>query len=223
MRSFHQFEYLGLRVAFNALRPKLQSRFALAAFVALVILGGCTPKIGRECTTSLDCSQQGDRLCDNTQPNGYCTIFNCEPDKCPEGDGICVAFLSEVDPACGATDGVSWGRFERTFCMAGCEIDEDCRAGYECVEPTSRDGRILDFEPLSKRICIVKIAPPPAPTSIPEVCRPPEVEFNLPTYTPGTGGAGGMSGMGGMGGSSGMGGMGGSGGIGGMGGMGGGP
>jgi hypothetical protein len=188
-------------------------RSTLAAFAALVILGGCAPKIGRECTTSLDCSQQGDRLCDNTQPGGYCTLFNCEPDKCPEGDGICVAFLSQVDPACGPTDGVSWGRFERTFCMAGCESDDDCRTGYECAKPSTRDGRILDFSPLSDRICVVKIDAPPVSTQIPEVCRPPEVDFDLTPYTPGSGGAGGMGGSAGMGGSGGAG----------MGGMGGGP
>lgn len=203
------------------------SRFALAAFAALLILGGCTPKIGRECSNSLDCSQQGDRLCDNTQPGGYCTIFNCEPDKCPEGDGVCVSFLSQIDPACGATDDASWGRFERTYCMAGCESDTDCRDGYECASPVSRDGRIIDFSPIASKICIVKIEALPATPVIPEVCRPPVIddsEWNMTPYTPGSGGAGGMgTGGGGTGGMGGSGGMAGSGGMGGTGGMGGGP
>lgn len=196
------------------------SRFALAAFAALLILGGCTPKIGRECSNSLDCSQQGDRLCDNTQPGGYCTIFNCEPDKCPEGDGVCVSFLSQIDPACGPTDDATWGRFERTYCMAGCEDNSDCRDGYECADPASRDGRIIDFSPVATKICIVKIEALPPAGGIPEVCRPPAIpdsDWNMTPYNPGSGGAGGMSGGGGMGGMGG-GGMGGSGGMGGMGG-----
>lgn len=188
------------------MQPFHVARFALAAFAALVILDGCTPKIGRECTTSLDCSQQGDRLCDNTQPGGYCTLFNCEPDKCPEGDGVCVAFLSQLDPACGPTDDVSWGRFERTFCMANCDDDSDCRDGYECVQPASRDGRIIDFSPVSDHICMVKINVTPVSAQIPEICVPPEVDFPLTPYDPGKGGAGGMGGAGGAAGAGGMGG-----------------
>ncbi len=192
------------------------ARIALAAFVALVVLDGCSPKIGRECTTSLDCSQQGDRLCDITQPSGYCTIFNCEPDKCPEGDGVCVAFSSQVDPACGSTDDVNWGRFERTYCMAGCESSDDCRTGYECAAPSTRDGRILDFTPLAQKICVVKTSAPPVSTEIPAICRPPEVDFDLTPYTPPDAGA--PDAAGGAGGAGG-----GAGGAGGMGGMGGGP
>src|SRR6188474_1083103 len=102
----------------------------MARLTAIVILllaaTGCAPEIGDECTTSIDCSQQGDRLCDTTQPGGYCTIFNCEPDTCPEDDGVCVAFDPELDPACRVTDDGRWARFERTFCMAECEDNDDC-------------------------------------------------------------------------------------------------
>src|SRR5690348_74537 len=51
-------------------------RFAGALAAALIAVG-CLPKIGDHCTTSLDCSQTGQRLCDTTQPDGYCTVFNC--------------------------------------------------------------------------------------------------------------------------------------------------
>ena len=44
---------------------------------------GCKPKIGEDCATSTDCSISGDRLCDVTQPGGYCTVFNCEPNTVP--------------------------------------------------------------------------------------------------------------------------------------------
>src|ERR1700712_731835 len=95
---------------------------------------GCTPKIGNTCTLSTDCSQLGDRLCDVTQPDGYCTIFNCEPDQCP--DSICVGFDPTLDPACKNADNGRWARFQRTFCMKPCDDDGDCRDAYQCVDLT---------------------------------------------------------------------------------------
>ena len=69
--------------------PRLRPRFTLAlVLAALALVTGCQPKIGDACNTSTDCSTQGDRLCDTTQPGGYCTIFNCEPNTCPEDDFI---------------------------------------------------------------------------------------------------------------------------------------
>src|SRR5690242_18467125 len=56
-----------------------------AALTLWIVATGCKPKIGDECKTSTDCSVTGDRLCDITQPSGYCTIFNCEePGSCPD-------------------------------------------------------------------------------------------------------------------------------------------
>ncbi|MFW5740185.1 MAG: hypothetical protein ACOC1F_07450, partial [Myxococcota bacterium] len=66
---------------------------SLSACLATWMLG-CNPKIGDDCTNSTDCSVSGDRLCDTTQPGGYCTVFNCEPDMCPE-EAQCVAFDTE--------------------------------------------------------------------------------------------------------------------------------
>jgi hypothetical protein len=112
-----------------------------------LLFAGCTPKIGNKCTLSTDCSQLGDRLCDSTQPGGYCTIFNCEPDNCPSS--ICVAFGWSLDPACGAPDG-RWPRFERSFCMSSCGSSADCRTGYDCVDlsnpdnPASRRAQVVD-------------------------------------------------------------------------------
>ena len=91
--------------------PRLAWVFPLAT---LLVSAGCAPKIGKSCTSSTDCSQLGDRLCDTTQPDGYCTIFNCEPDTCPEA--VCVGFDSQIDPACGATQASQASRFERTDC-----------------------------------------------------------------------------------------------------------
>jgi hypothetical protein len=103
---------------------------------------GCSPQIGKKCTLSTDCSQLGDRLCDTNQPDGYCTIFNCEPDQCP--NSICVAFDPLLDPLCSAVGDGRWPRFERTYCLASCNGDGDCRNQYQCVDlsdPTNRKAR----------------------------------------------------------------------------------
>lgn len=113
---------------------------------APVWLFACQPKIGDECVGSVDCSQQGDRLCDTSQPDGYCTAFNCEPDKCPD-DSVCVGFGLVLDPACVQTSvDPRWPRFERTFCLAACEENGDCRDGYVCLPPPDRRAASIDVD-----------------------------------------------------------------------------
>jgi len=112
-------------------------------------LAGCRPNIGDSCVSSVDCSSQGDRLCDTSQPDGYCTIFGCEPDACP-GDpatSVCVGFGLDTDPLCSVsgTD-PRWPRFEKTFCMHACEADTDCREGYVCVKPSERRAMSIDID-----------------------------------------------------------------------------
>jgi hypothetical protein len=124
----------------------------LPCFVLSAILLGCPPQIGKDCTLSTDCSQLGDRLCDTSQPDGYCTVFNCEPDSCP--NAICVAFQPTLDPACGTANSGEWPRLQRTFCLAPCSdpgAPGDCRSdGYECVDlqipanPIDRAAQVID-------------------------------------------------------------------------------
>src|SRR4051794_9134146 len=122
-----------------------------ALVMCLAALAGCSPKIGDKCTISTDCSVQGDRLCDPTQPGGYCTIFNCEPNKCPD-EAVCVAFN---EPSC-SSPALS-RRFQRTFCMAVCESDNDCRAGYFCLDTLGDPFRqVVDVSPQSTRICTAR-------------------------------------------------------------------
>lgn len=90
-----------------------------AAIVALVVLGGCQPLIGDDCQTNLDCSEDGDRFCDRTQPNGYCTIVDCTPGSCPH-EGACVQFFEGVHA--------------RNYCMRQCEGNGDCRGSYTCTD-----------------------------------------------------------------------------------------
>lgn len=109
-------------------------------------LAACQPKIGDDCVGSVDCSQQGDRLCDTSQPDGYCTAFNCEPDKCPD-ESVCVGFGLVLDPACQETSiDPRWPRFERTFCLAACEEDSDCRDEYRCLAPSARRAASIDVD-----------------------------------------------------------------------------
>jgi hypothetical protein len=137
---------------------------------------GCAPKIGDKCSISTDCSVSGDRLCDSTQPAGYCTVFNCEPNQCPD-DALCVAFN---EPTCSSPAQAT--RFRRTFCMAVCESDGDCRAGYRCLDVTSDPARqVVDINPSSHLICTVPpVSTTPPPTLGPAVCNPSDANFESP-------------------------------------------
>jgi hypothetical protein len=159
-------------------------RQATAWLQLLLVLGialvavGCKPKIGEDCAISTDCSLNGDRLCDITQPGGYCTVFNCEPNGCPD-DATCVAFS---EGTC-STVTVST-RLRRTFCMATCEDDGDCRGGdYRCIDTTNDPARtVVDVNASTRRICAVPtLAPPPdagPPRRDPPSCYPSDATFD---------------------------------------------
>lgn len=88
---------------------------------------------------SLDCSALGNRLCDQTQPGGYCTIPGCERGTCPD-DAVCVLF-EPLQP-----------RLSRSYCMAKCDGQGDCRRddGYRCLGSDTfgragmTEARVLD-------------------------------------------------------------------------------
>jgi hypothetical protein len=176
----------------------------LALALPFELLLACTPNVGDKCSLSTDCSQLGDRLCDTTQPNGYCTIFNCEPDQCPSS--ICVAFDPSVDPACGSDNGGRWPRFERSYCLAPCNQDSDCRGDYQCVDldPNYRPAGYRDagFNPnivarsaevvdlgagdggLGYSVCMINsnVQPPLSigDGGVPPICMPPDAGFEQP-------------------------------------------
>jgi hypothetical protein len=82
--------------------------------------GACAPRLGDGCTSSQDCSVNGDRYCDRSQPGGYCTIADCSPGSCGD-EGYCVRFNPDEQ------------RLSRDFCMAKCGNDGDCdRDRYVC-------------------------------------------------------------------------------------------
>lgn len=101
--------------------------FALAALFALCAaqLGACAPEVGDDCESALDCSTNNTRICDRTQPGGYCTIKDCERGTCPE-EAVCVKFNPLQE------------RLSVTYCMYECEEDSDCRteSGYVCTKST---------------------------------------------------------------------------------------
>lgn len=124
---------------------------ALVVAAMLGALAGCTPSIGDQCVLSTDCSTQGDRLCDTSQPDGYCTEFNCAADSCPD-QAACVLFNANI-PGCGFDDrsGAYGSRVARAFCVANCKSDGDCRGGYVCRSPRAApwNGIILDANQLN--------------------------------------------------------------------------
>ena len=114
---------------------------SLAALLALGAGVGCKPSVGDSCKLSTDCSVTGDRLCDTSMPDGYCTIFNCNPNNCPD-NAACVEFHQGN------------ARFSRRFCLAMCGKPSDCRPGYVCIDPKSRDGVITDDNPDHSTVCL---------------------------------------------------------------------
>ncbi len=181
-----------LYVAFPSSRASRASLAWLRLGLALVAFAaGCTPSIGDKCALSTDCSPQGDRLCDTSQPDGYCTVFNCSGDSCPD-KAACVLFNASV-PGCGYNDrsGGGGSRVARSFCNARCFSQSDCRGGYICVDPRKPpwSASILDDDQ-TQLVCLVvppgydpDAAAPPVSTA--PVCGPtgpdvPPIEAGAP-------------------------------------------
>ncbi|MEB2313433.1 MAG: hypothetical protein OZ921_21305 [Sorangiineae bacterium] len=168
-----------------------------AALLVAASALGCSPKIGDACSTSTDCSAMGDRLCDTTQPGGYCTIFNCEPGTCP-GDAVCVAFRTESSPAAGCRDPQGSSRFARTFCMANCVSDDDCRSGYVCEE-LNRAGNpwgaaVVERGDFNGAVCVVPASGAAVPEDAPAgVCEGYDGGFEAAAPPPDAGGDGAAS------------------------------
>lgn len=101
--------------------PPLTMRLAIVLLLAGVSLTGCKQNIGDSCGNSTDCSVTGERQCDLAQPGGYCTVFSCDPDTCPQGACVEWRFVPS--------------RTAETWCMKTCDSDSWCRREYYCVFP----------------------------------------------------------------------------------------
>jgi len=178
----------------KALLPRrANATFGLAAVgVMAFAMAGCSPKIGDACRVPTECSSRGDRACDLTQSGGYCTQFNCAKNSCPD-DAACVLF-NAASPGCPYDDrsGASGSRFARSLCLAACESQSDCRAGYVCADPTTPPwrGLILDSAQ-GKRTCLmtsgyddndggVAASIPPPPVCMPGVADVPPIDASAP-------------------------------------------
>jgi len=113
---------------------------SLPAVLALLALVGCKQSIGDSCANSTDCSVTGERQCDLSQPGGYCTVFSCDPDTCPEG--VCVEW--RFIPS----------RTAETWCMKTCNSSSNCRVQYSCVFPAdiTQSGGFDPNLPLEDRV-----------------------------------------------------------------------
>jgi hypothetical protein len=110
-------------------RSALAAPAAFAALAAVAGLAGCQPQIGDKCNLNTECAVSGTRQCDTSLPGGYCTVFNCGPNSCPD-QSACYLFHAEVQ-GCPYNDHQP-SRTAHSFCMKDCHQDGDCRAGYVC-------------------------------------------------------------------------------------------
>lgn len=181
-------------------RPSLFATSKLRAVLVLAVgLVGCGPEIGDECETAADCSQTDERLCDTSQPGGYCTIFNCEPAganpvaKCPD-ESACVAFAVEPSPVEGCANALGSTPYTKSFCLKECENGSDCRSGYDCVDVTTLSAVNLDGK---SKVCVVAIRSslPDSSDASNQVCSAPgngeDGSAGASFETDGTSGAGG--------------------------------
>jgi hypothetical protein len=141
-------------------RVRSRLRVFLYAVGAVALSGfalGCAPKIGDGCRNSTDCGTRGDKQCDTSQPGGYCTVLNCAGNGCPD-EAACVLF--QASPLGCGYDDRRVARQARSFCLADCDDDSDCRSGYVCADPRSPpwSGLVLDADQ-DRRVCLTR---PPA-------------------------------------------------------------
>lgn len=174
-------------------RPPMRA-WALVACLAL--LAGCQPDIGDSCSVDSECAQTGGRICDTSQPGGYCTISGCDPTSCPADESVCVAFGQVLSTVPGCDNPNRTSPYVRTFCMKTCGDSGDCRDGYECVDMAQDNpwgAAVIQRSPRTTRICIAPLSADPVPEDRPgAVCYQPG-----PSSWPNLGGAPGAGGNGG--------------------------
>jgi hypothetical protein len=154
----------------------------LVLVLVLTAAIGCGKEIGDACIVSSDCSPNGDRQCDISQKEGYCTIQGCDYATCPN-EAACVRFFTgsfankpcdhtteldnptcSLDELCSLRDECVPRSSEVRYCMRKCDSDGDCRSGYECRdlgkmidhggEPVLEPGRKIDNS--SPKFCAIK-------------------------------------------------------------------
>ncbi|MBK8479696.1 MAG: hypothetical protein IPL40_00745 [Proteobacteria bacterium] len=138
------------------MRREAWAAVGLGVVLALA-LGGCGTAIGDGCSDNVDCATDGTRVCDLTQPRGYCTVLGCSARSCPDS-AVCVAFYSanpwtaacnpltedavgvgvvpsddcNAEEVCLSSGRCALRAAAQRFCMKSCRRDGDCRGDYAC-------------------------------------------------------------------------------------------
>lgn len=120
----------------------------IVSLAALALGLGCGTEIGDSCSFSAECSPSGDRICatGSTLPGGYCTVFGCDHDTCPE-ESVCVKFyaVGSTNVLCNP-DTEDAPRFDEDGNPTGiepsdvCSPEETCTLNGSCV-PRSSETR----------------------------------------------------------------------------------
>ena len=124
--------------------PRLAPIFVLLVLAAS-LAPACGKEIGDNCTTNVDCAQDGTRDCDLSQPGGYCTINGCDEKSCPS-EAVCIRVFPYESPGAVCHDDTGCASSElclpegfcvpraseRRYCERKCGGNGDCRGGYVC-------------------------------------------------------------------------------------------
>ncbi|HVZ71235.1 MAG TPA: hypothetical protein VHJ20_02575 [Polyangia bacterium] len=70
-------------------------RILLAVAALASLAGACGHEVGDNCKTAADCDPNGTRVCDLSQPGGYCTMVGCDETTCPE-NSVCIRYFPEA-------------------------------------------------------------------------------------------------------------------------------
>lgn len=101
----------------------------LPLFLMPLALAACAAQIGDACTTNADCG--AGRICDRSQPGGYCTLAACDRVECP-AESVCVDFGNQT-----------------RYCMQKCGAFAFCRDDFVCVldfpQPDNPDRTYTPF------------------------------------------------------------------------------
>jgi hypothetical protein len=106
---------LGRTPSIAGTSPLISAFGTVRLLVFLVLLGAnaCSSRIGDPCESNSSCGLG--RICDMSQPGGYCTQVACDRSDCPS-ESVCVDFGN-----------LSY------YCMQKCGPFAFCRDGYECI------------------------------------------------------------------------------------------
>jgi hypothetical protein len=144
----------------SMIRVLTRAPLAIAVLLLALAATGCGDEIGDSCSISSDCSPDGNRTCDTSSLDGYCTIVGCDFESCPD-ESTCVAFYGvfenttcdpttedkpesrtdacSIDEICTLQGKCASRSSEVRYCMKTCSSNSDCRDGYECRD-TDKDA-----------------------------------------------------------------------------------